>query len=132
MNSDAEGKVRIVLDGASITNTAGSAMVITAADEAVVVLADGSENVLTDGTGYDTSADDAPNAALFSMADLTIGGTGSLTVTGNTERRHRQQGRPGHPGRHDHRDGSRRRHPRQGLPDHRGRHRHRRPRPTTG
>ena len=32
------------------------------------------------------------------MADLTIGGTGSLTVTGNTGRRHRQQGRPGHPG----------------------------------
>ena len=84
VNSDAEGKVRIVLDGASITNTGGSALVITAADEAVVVLADGSENTLTDGTGYDTSADDAPNAALFSMADLTIGGTGSLTVTGNT------------------------------------------------
>lgn len=84
VNSEAEGKVRIVLDGASVTNTAGSAMVITAADEAIVVLADGSDNALTDGTGYDTSADDAPNAALFSMADLTIGGSGSLTVTGNT------------------------------------------------
>ncbi len=84
MNSDAEGKARIVLDNASITNNAGSAFVVTAADEAVVVLADGSENFLTDGTDYDTSADDAPNAALFSMADLTIGGTGSLTVTGNT------------------------------------------------
>jgi hypothetical protein len=85
VNSDAEGKVRIVLDNASITNTAGSAVVITAADEAVVVLADGSTNSVTDGAGYDTSADDAPNAALFSMADLTIGGTGSLTVTGNTD-----------------------------------------------
>lgn len=84
VNSDAEGKVRIVLDDASITNSAGSAFVITAADEAVVVLADGSENSLTDGKGYDTSADDVPNAALFSMADLTIGGTGSLTITGNT------------------------------------------------
>lgn len=84
VNSDAEGKVRIVLDDASVTSTSGSAFVVEAADEAVVVLADGSSNSLADGTGYDTSAEDAPNAALFSMADLTIGGSGSLTVTGNT------------------------------------------------
>jgi hypothetical protein len=84
VDSDADGKVRLVLDGASVTNTKGSALVITAADEAVVVLADGSTNSLADGSGYDTSAEDAPNAALFSMADLTIGGTGALTVTGNT------------------------------------------------
>ena len=76
VNSDADGTVKIVLDNASITSTTGSAFVITAADEAVVVLADGSTNSLTDGTDYDTSAEDAPNAALFSMADLTIGGVG--------------------------------------------------------
>ena len=84
VNSEAEGKVKLVLDNAAIASTSGSAVVITAADEAVVILADGSTNTLVDGTGYDTSADDAPNAALFSMADLTIGGTGALTVTGNT------------------------------------------------
>ena len=84
VNSDAEGKVRIVLDDASVTSSSGSAFVIEAADEAVVVLAEGSKNSLADGTGYDTSAEDAPNAALFSMADLTIGGSGALTVTGNT------------------------------------------------
>ena len=84
VTSDAEGKVRIVLDNASITNSAGAAVVVTAADEAVVVLAEGTTNSITDGSGYDTSATDAPNAALFSMADLTIAGTGKLTVTGNT------------------------------------------------
>lgn len=84
VNSDAEGKVRLVLDNASITNSAGAAVVITAADEAVVVLAEGTTNTITDGSGYDTTATDAPNAALFSMADLTIAGTGKLTVTGNT------------------------------------------------
>ena len=67
VDSAAEGKVRLVLDDASVTNSAGAAI-----------------NVVADGTGYDTSAEDAPNAALFSMADLTLGGTGSLTVTGNT------------------------------------------------
>ncbi|GAA1795782.1 MAG: carbohydrate-binding domain-containing protein [Actinobacteria bacterium] len=84
VNSDTDGTVRLVLDGATITNSVGAAVNIQAADQAVVVLADGTTNALTDGTGYDTSAQDAPNAALFSMADLTIGGSGSLTVTGNT------------------------------------------------
>lgn len=84
VNSEAEGKVRLVLDDADITSATGAAIDIRAADEVVVVLADGSTNALADGTGYDTSADDAANAALFSMADLTIGGAGSLVVTGNT------------------------------------------------
>ena len=84
VDSSAEGKVRLVLDGAQITSTDGSAIVVSAADEAVIVLAEGSDNLVADGSGYDTSAEDAPNAAIFSMADLTIGGTGSLEVTGST------------------------------------------------
>ena len=47
----------------------------------MVVLADGSENTLSDTDSY---ADDAEaNAALYSAGDLTIGGSGALTVTGN-------------------------------------------------
>lgn len=84
IDSEADGKVRIVLDDASLTSTTGSPFVVTEADEVVLVLADGTVNDLTDGTGYDDDADAAPNAALFSMADLTIGGTGELHVTGNT------------------------------------------------
>ena len=88
VDSAADGVVRLVLDGATITSATGPALVITDADEVVVILADGSTNSLTDGTGYATEAaadgTDAPNAALYSTADLTIAGTGSLTVTGNT------------------------------------------------
>lgn len=84
VNCSAEGKVRIVLSNASITNSSGAAIDVRAADEVVVVLAEGTSNSLTDGSGYDTSGEDAADAALFSMADLTIGGTGSLIVTGNT------------------------------------------------
>jgi hypothetical protein len=85
VDSDAEGKVRIVLAGASISSTSTSPFVVAAADEAVVVLADGTQNSLADGRGYGDSEDaDAPNAALYSMADLTIAGTGSLAVTGNS------------------------------------------------
>ena len=52
----------------------------------VVLLADGSTNTLSDGAAY-TSADgeeDGPTAALFSSAELTIAGTGALTVKGNS------------------------------------------------
>lgn len=84
VNSTGDGQVILVLDGVSLTNQSGSALVVTEADEVVVHLAEGSQNSIADGSGYDTSAEDAPNAAVFSMADLTIQGDGTLTVTGNT------------------------------------------------
>ena len=84
VNSDAEGKVRIVLAGASISSSTTSPFVVTAADEAVLVLQDGTTNTLSDGSCYgDSTNTDDPNATLFSMADLTITGTGALHVTGN-------------------------------------------------
>ncbi len=86
VNSTGEGKVKLVLDGVDITSSDTSPMVIAEADEAVVILADGSTNELADSkvSGADDEEDDAPNATLFSMADLTIAGTGSLQVSGNS------------------------------------------------
>ncbi|QOV40949.1 carbohydrate-binding domain-containing protein [Streptomyces ferrugineus] len=76
-----DAKVTLILDGVEISNSEGAAIDIADADEAVVVLADGSENSLADTDSY---AEDAEaNAALYSAADLTIGGGGSLTVKGN-------------------------------------------------
>ncbi len=84
VDSDADCKVVLVLDGVDLTSASSSPLVITAADEAVVVLADGSDNTLSDAaaSAADDEEEDAPNATLFSMADLTIGGEGSLTVHG--------------------------------------------------
>ena len=79
--SAGEGTVRLILNGAEVTNSTGAALVVTEADEAMIVLADGSSNSLADTDSY---AEDAEaNAALYSAADLTITGTGSLDVTGN-------------------------------------------------
>ncbi|MEZ5126618.1 MAG: carbohydrate-binding domain-containing protein [Thermoleophilia bacterium] len=84
VDSPGEGKVRLILDDASITSSDSPALEIAAADELVLVLAAGSSNVLADAAGYSTSTSgDAPVAALSSMADLTIAGDGSLSVTGN-------------------------------------------------
>ncbi len=78
-----EDVVRIVLDGATISSSTGSPFVVQSANEAIVFLEDGTSNSLTDASTYADTAEDAPNAALYSMADLTIAGTGSLAVDGN-------------------------------------------------
>lgn len=84
VESAGEGTVRLVLDGVDIHSSTTAPIAVLAADEVVVVLADGTENRLSDEASYtfaDTSTDE-PNATLFSAADLTIGGNGSLAVEG--------------------------------------------------
>lgn len=84
VDSSGDGVVRLVLDDATITSEVSAAIAVTDAESVVVVLADGSDNALTDATTYADTSEDAPTGALWSSADLTIGGSGSLTVTGNS------------------------------------------------
>lgn len=82
VDSAAEGKVRLVLTGVQLTSTKNSPIIVKAADEVVLVLADGTASTITDKSPHaDSTETDSPNAAIFSMADLTIAGTGSLEVT---------------------------------------------------
>lgn len=84
VNAGEQDKVQIVLDGATIRNEAGPALNVQQADKVFVTLADGSQNTLADGENYELpEGEDEPNAALYSKADLTINGAGTLTVEGN-------------------------------------------------
>ncbi len=85
VDTDDDGLVRLVLAGVNISSSISAPINIVNADEAMIVLADGTENTLTDAATYvyANSEDDEPNAALFSAADLTLSGTGSLTVSAN-------------------------------------------------
>ena len=77
--------VELVLSGVSIASSSSAAIYVKQADLTIVTLADGTVNTLSDGSSYvysDASTDE-PNAALFSKDDLTIRGTGALTVYGN-------------------------------------------------
>lgn len=77
-------KVQLILKGASIHNENGPAIRINAADKVFVTLAEGTTNTLTDGSSYTLDeGSDEPNATLFSKADLTINGSGTLNVTGS-------------------------------------------------
>ena len=80
-----DAKVQLVLDGAAITCSNGPAIYVKSADKCFVTLAKGSKNILADNSGYtltDDSGDEEPAAALFSKCDLTLNGTGKLTVNG--------------------------------------------------
>ena len=69
-----EDVVALVLDGANISNSSSAAIAVLNAEDVVVSLS-GSNSVSS------TGADEEANAALFSDADFTISGDGSLTVT---------------------------------------------------
>jgi hypothetical protein len=86
VNSEGDGIVRLVLNGVELGSSTGAPIYVMSADEAIIVLADNTENSVSDGasTVAGDAEEDAPNAAIFSMADLTIDGNGSLTVDGRT------------------------------------------------
>ncbi|GIM90914.1 carbohydrate-binding domain-containing protein [Paractinoplanes toevensis] len=75
-----DATVILILDGANVTSSTTAAIAATDVDQLDVVLADGSINTLTDTTTYASDAD--VNAALFSAGDLTLSGTGALTING--------------------------------------------------
>lgn len=78
-------KVQLVLENAFIHHETGSAVSIKNADKVFITLAEGSENNLSDGTGYESDTGDTtlPDGVVYSKADLTFNGNGSLTVEGN-------------------------------------------------
>lgn len=76
-----EGKVRLILDGVTIKNSAGPAISCFAADDLVIELV--GENYLEDGTVYDTSFDEDVTGAIYSKADLTFQGDGVLNLVAN-------------------------------------------------
>lgn len=85
VDTDDKAPVRLVLNGANITSLDSAPIYITKAKKAVIVLAEGTKNSLTDSKTYtveDKEADE-PNSTIFSKSDLTINGTGSLTVNAN-------------------------------------------------
>ena len=85
VDTEDKGTVRLVLNGANITSSDSSPVYIIRAKKTVIVLAEGSNNNLTDSKTYvlTNKEADEPNATIFSKSDLTVNGTGSLTVNAN-------------------------------------------------
>ena len=76
--TDKSDDVKLVLKGATMTNT-NAAISATSAGHVYLTLAEGTTNSLSDSS---SNSDEKANAALFSKVDLTINGSGTLTVDG--------------------------------------------------
>ncbi|MEA4906477.1 MAG: carbohydrate-binding domain-containing protein [Anaerolineaceae bacterium] len=80
-----EDPVRLVLDGVELSSSTGAPLYVAAAEKVILILPEGSHNTVSDAASYvyASAEEDEPNAAIFSKADLSIAGSGALTVNGN-------------------------------------------------
>lgn len=85
VESPKDADVVLVLDGLDLTNPSGPALRVIQADKVIVTLPEGSVSTLSDGAAYTTSDSetDEPDGAIYSKADLTVNGMGTLNVNGN-------------------------------------------------
>ena len=76
-----DAKVQIVLEGVTLCSKTGAAIHVIQADKVFVTLAPGSQNELSNGGSFENDGESNVDAVIFSQEDLTINGSGSLTVT---------------------------------------------------
>ena len=82
-SSDKE-TVRIVLNGAELTCSTGAPIYVKSAEKVVLSLEANTVNKITDASNYILEEGrDEPDATIFSKDDLTINGTGTLTIEAN-------------------------------------------------
>lgn len=75
-----DAKVQLVLDGVDVTCASSAAIYCKSADKLFVTLAPGSENRLANGGSYTAIDENNIDAVIFSKADLTLQGQGSLSI----------------------------------------------------
>ena len=81
VNVDKEDKVQMVLDGVTIHSDSFAAVYVVQADKVFVTLAEGSVNTLSNGGKFSQIDDNNVDGVIFSKDDLTLNGSGTLSVT---------------------------------------------------
>lgn len=81
-----DGKVQLVLDNADITCATSAAIYVKSAGKTFITLAEGSENILMNTAEFEAIDDNNIDAVIFSKDDLTLNGSGTLTI--NSENGH--------------------------------------------
>lgn len=77
-------KVQLILQNAEVSCSGGAALYISQGDKVFVTLAEGTENSLSSAGAFTRDAADGVDAAVYSKADLTFNGSGSLQVSSET------------------------------------------------
>lgn len=83
VDATSDDKIRLIFNGVTISCENSAPVYVKQADKVVITLAEGSQNSLTDGAvyQYDDPEKEEPSAALFSKDDLSINGSGTLSIT---------------------------------------------------
>ena len=81
VNAPDTAKLQFVFNGVNITSKTSSALYIREADKVFLTLAENTTNTLANGGSFTAIDDNNIDSALFSKQDLTMNGTGSLSVT---------------------------------------------------
>ena len=81
VDADDADKLQIVLQNASIHSETSAPLYIVEADKVFLTLAEGSVNTLSNGGSFVAIDDQNIDGAIYSKQDLTVNGSGSLTVT---------------------------------------------------
>jgi hypothetical protein len=74
-------KVKLVLNGVSVACSDSAPIYVKNADKVFITLAEGTDNILTDGSSYTQTDDNTVDGVIFSKADLTFNGKGTLSIT---------------------------------------------------
>lgn len=74
-------KPRLVLNGVDINSADSAALYILEADKVFVTLAEGSQNTLSNDGSFTAIDENNIDSVIFSKQDLTLNGSGTLTVT---------------------------------------------------
>lgn len=84
VSANKTAEIKLIFNEVDITCADNAPLLVSKAKKVYIVLEDGTENVLTDSASYSLGEDDSnTDRAIFSKADLTINGSGTLTVNAN-------------------------------------------------
>ena len=80
VDTSKDAKVDLVFDGASVTRSNYAPLYVKQADKVTINLANGTQNILENGGSFAALDENNVDAALFSKDDITITGSGSLSI----------------------------------------------------
>lgn len=81
VDAEKTDKIQLVLGGVSIHSQPTAPIYVRQADKVFVTLAAGTQNSLSNGGSFTADGDTNIDAVLFSRDDLTLNGSGALTIT---------------------------------------------------
>lgn len=81
VNAEKTDKTQLVLSGVNINSATSAPIYILQADKVFITLAEGSVNTLSNGGSFTAIDESNIDSVIFSKEDLTLNGTGWLTVT---------------------------------------------------